>query len=440
MKYNLIFLLLIIANNLFAQKGDWVHSNSFKYLYFTSLSVADSLNAMATADGDGGTIIKTEDGGKSWKIVFKGTVQISNGFSNRVRSISYPTKNFAIAQFDNFNLAKTTDGGNSWSVNKFTNMTAPSSIFGWQGLISMVDEKYGYLSTAYTGPDRIFKTENGGNSWKDLICNFPTDWVNCSIENMICLSKNKIVCIATSNKLIKYGVVSSIDGGLNWTLNSDSLFDSTITLQEFSFIDEQNGFLVGYKSDSIKKTKFPLLYKTKDGGINWEEVKRDKRLLLLRGGISRISFKDTLNGIISGTGEILNTTDGGHTWNSEYSTLNDGGDSYFVSRIKGNLGIAIATDVTTLYYQPRITEVKAEKKKEELILYPNPTSTSVKVRLQPGEEELTIRDVLGKEIKSYKGIGTITGTEEYEIDVTEIKGRNIFHNNKIKGRNKSGED
>ena len=84
------------------------------------------------------------------------------------------------------------------------------------------------------------------------------------------------------------------------------MFDSTITLQEFSFIDEQNGFLVGYKSDSIKKTKFPLLYKTKDGGINWEEVKRDKRLLLLRGGISRISFKDTLNGIISGTGEILN--------------------------------------------------------------------------------------------------------------------------------------
>ncbi|MBL0332180.1 MAG: T9SS type A sorting domain-containing protein [Chlorobi bacterium] len=82
-----------------------------------------------------------------------------------------------------------------------------------------------------------------------------------------------------------------------------------------------------------------------------------------------------------------------------------------------------------------ISEVrnKAEKKKGELILYPNPTSTTVKVRLQPGEEELTIRDVLGKEIKSYKGIGTITGTEEYEIDVTEIKGGIYFITIKSKG-------
>ena len=434
-KLNIVILILItiFLGKLIAQSGEWVIGKSLTNIRLSDISSSDSLNKMIVAYGkDNGyvSIFKSEDGGHFWKVVYTDS---STGRHLYSKSISYPKKNFSIAQYDSGYVVRTIDGGKTWAKYKFAKLNSGFSQAGWQGKISMIDEKYGYLCTSNTGPDRIFKTSDGGLKWIEINNRFLGGWNDCLISELICLSKNRLICTLVSWTLNKEGIATSIDGGENWNIITNPLIDVKTTLCNFSFSDSLNGFLSGFNSDSITNLQIPILFKTKDGGLNWEIVNREIRSILKRGGYPFISFKDSLNGLMGGLSEILKTTDGGKIWVSDYYNKNFANESFIVSCFIGELGFAITSSGTPFFYQPRITEVKAEKKKGELILYPNPTSTTVKVKLQPGEEELTIRDVLGKEIKSYKGIGTITRTEEYEIDVTEIKGGIYFITIKSKG-------
>ncbi|MFZ1572053.1 MAG: hypothetical protein WAT89_04875, partial [Candidatus Kapaibacterium sp.] len=413
-----LLIMLFIVDIVKAQNGNWVFTSKANLSSVSDFTSADSMNSMiAITDLSGnGAIMKSEDGCRSWKRVY---LDSSKGKFLSVKSISYPSKNFAIAQFDSLYIVKSTNGGLTWDKYKFTNINPPYSLTGWNGIISMKDDKIGYLSTSNTAPDKLFKTIDGGTNWIEVNNKFLNGWDGCLIENLICLDKDKIICILDSWALNSYGIATSLNGGKNWVIITNDLFENKCHFTKFSFLDGVNGFLMGYYLDTLTKIEIPMLFKTNNGGLKWEEIKMNNKSILKKGGPSSIYFTDSLNGVMGAREEIISTIDGGSTWESEYyDRIKAANQGFKVTKVKGSHGLAITNLGNSFYYQPRTTKVKAEKNKGELILYPNPTSTTVKVRLQPGEEELTIRDVLGKEIKSYKGIGTITGTEEYEIDVT----------------------
>lgn len=105
-------------------------------------------------------------------------------------------------------------------------------------------------------------------------------------------------------------IYKTINGGDNWNLISQ--LDS-VYFEQIQFIDECNGWIVGSPNK---------IYKTKDGGMSWENKsiaqERENKLALIYG----MYFSDINHGYISVTNrsesglvtKIYRTMNGGNTW------------------------------------------------------------------------------------------------------------------------------
>jgi photosystem II stability/assembly factor-like uncharacterized protein len=108
-------------------------------------------------------ILKTEDGGKSWKKVYQ-----SNRPYETTWKISFPTPLVGYATIQSYNIdptvkqqriAKTVDGGKTW---KELNLVEDASArqFG----IGFIDENVGYVGTMNSG----YETRDGGQNWTKI--------------------------------------------------------------------------------------------------------------------------------------------------------------------------------------------------------------------------------------------------------------------------------
>ncbi len=105
-------------------------------------------------------ILKTNDGGKSWKKVY----QSSRPFETTWKA-SFPSTNIGYVTIQSYNpdpnvkqqrVAKTTDGGNTWKeINLVEDANARE--FG----IGFIDDNHGFIGTMNSG----YETKDGGNSW-----------------------------------------------------------------------------------------------------------------------------------------------------------------------------------------------------------------------------------------------------------------------------------
>lgn len=105
-------------------------------------------------------ILKTTDGGKSWKKVYQ-----SNRPFETTWKASFPTENIGYVTIQSYNpdpnvkqqrVAKTTDGGNSWQEINLVEDAAARE-FG----IGFLDENHGFVGTMNSG----YETKDGGKSW-----------------------------------------------------------------------------------------------------------------------------------------------------------------------------------------------------------------------------------------------------------------------------------
>jgi photosystem II stability/assembly factor-like uncharacterized protein len=108
-------------------------------------------------------ILKTSDGGKSWKKVYQ-----SNRPFETTWKLSFPSDKIGFVTIQSYNpdpnvkqqrIAKTTDGGDTWTeINLVEDPTARE--FG----IGFLDENHGFVGTMSSG----FETLDGGKSWKKV--------------------------------------------------------------------------------------------------------------------------------------------------------------------------------------------------------------------------------------------------------------------------------
>lgn len=108
-------------------------------------------------------ILKTSDGGKSWKKVYQ-----SNRPFETTWKVSFPTEKIGYVTIQSYNpdpnivqqrIAKTTDGGNSWKEMNLVE-DARAREFG----IGFIDENHGFVGTVNSG----FETKDGGISWSKI--------------------------------------------------------------------------------------------------------------------------------------------------------------------------------------------------------------------------------------------------------------------------------
>ena len=331
----------------------------------TETAFADaSVSAMAFVDGDlgflvgdGGRILRTEDGGQSWSIVhghgYIGTIAnihffdalngialtysptallTTNGGARwdefipsqthtlRFLSVSPEGTAFAVgvSGFYEYQLYRSTTKGRSWEAvsDRIPIDYSPFNQLIPQSLLAISDQEL-LLGVSYA---HLYRSTNGGLSWDSTLV--PTPGINPFLSGTdMAFFPPSTVFYSLYN-----AIAFSTDKGATWDLREDP---SGAAMYRTRFLSEQIGF-------SIIQGR---MSSTTDGGRNWKRISELNTELY--------HFFDPMNGIMLWSDSndddrawLYTTADGGQNW----GRLSLGGqvywnDWFFIDR---NLGWAIS--------------------------------------------------------------------------------------------------
>ena len=171
------------------------------------------------------------------------------------------------------------------------------------------------------------------------------------------------------------------------------------------FLDGKTGFWGGKYVNNITNQKFPVIYKTTDGGDTWRRVLLNDDVNF----IANITAFDKNNILAVGTRYIYESNDGGETWKT--SELNDSSPkekgAFFWKGVWLKPESYIIVDESKLTYMVEsiLTDVNDNEKNEDFKIYPNPADKNNILRIElptqyDGNLLLKITDLKGKEVYS----------------------------------------
>jgi photosystem II stability/assembly factor-like uncharacterized protein len=246
--------------------AQWIKQNVETKASFRGLSVVSE--KIVWASGTGGTVIKTLDGGKTWKIN-----TVSGAEKLDFRDIEAFDANTAyilsIGNGESSRIYKTTDGGANWKLQfKNTNEKAFfDAIACWDrnNCIAMsdpVDNKFVLIST-----------KDGGQSWNpiDTTKMPPTK----DGEAAFAASGTCLITQGKSNAFLVTGgtaarVFRSTDRGMSWSVSDTPIVHGTAGSGIFSIaMNGKNGVIVGGNYESPDQ-RFNTFAMTHDGGSTWQ--------------------------------------------------------------------------------------------------------------------------------------------------------------------------
>lgn len=188
----------------------------------------------------GGFILKTQDGGQTWKKVFTPSDKIE------INSIYFINATTGFCAGVN-TVFKTIDGGQTWTENKINN------IGGTMMKIYFADNQNGFIVCLF---DKILKTTNGGSTWEISSPNRDVGYYSIA-------SSNGATYVAGQGRIIK-----SVDGGNTWATLPNSPFD----IFDIKFINQNKGFAFGrgnYSGGDFGRY-YGSIYCTNNGGDTWD--------------------------------------------------------------------------------------------------------------------------------------------------------------------------
>lgn len=269
----------------------WMPAQSFvKGKDLTVVFFVDEKNGWV--GGDGGTVFRTEDGGRTW------TPQ-SIATTDNVNDIYFRNKEngFLLA---GSRIFRTNNGGRVWIE---SNRFAPRDFGGTPELYSIrfADKKSGWIVGAVSRRDEIIDslvlfTDDGGVSWRRQLVPVKSELIHLDFPDKL------------TGWIVGAGgtVLHTNDGGRTWMLQKSG---TRATLYHVDFRDEKTGWIVGEQGTILR---------TVDGGQTWLAVAGPARTTLLA-----VKFTDKENGWIVGRGGvILRSGDGGRTWIAQESRTN----------------------------------------------------------------------------------------------------------------------
>ncbi len=219
------------------------------------------------ASGSGGTVLFSNDGGQTWNVN-----QIPGAEENDFRSIHGWDENRAMV----FGVAgpdfgyKTDDGGKSWEV-VFRDTT--QGVFF--NTLKFADENNALaVSDPIKGEIYVIKTRNGGESWERIpnLPNLEEGEYNFAASNTCIeyLPSGK-AWIATGGKAAR--VFYSEDFGESWSVAKTPMIRGQASSGIFSvsFINDKNGIIVGGVYDQPEINKNIAAY-SNDGGKSWHSA------------------------------------------------------------------------------------------------------------------------------------------------------------------------
>ena len=283
MRNFLTFLLFVASYSVIAQ--EWTLLTPLRTTSdVRGCSFMDDLNGYAVATTDG-SILKTTDGGITWKRVWTG------GASSLYNVYMMSTDTIFVCGSGGL-LNRSIDGGNSWQ-----DMNPPTTEILYD--ITFIDSEIGF-ACGFNGV--MLRTTNTGSTWTSI----PSG------------TTNRLWDLDFVNDSVGYAcgwfgtILKTTDAGL--TGNSVAPV-KTVSFQSVHFLDE----LVGYACGSAT-----TIMKTTDGGLNWTT-----QLTTGSEGLNYICFRSATHGWAVGTwGAFYTTNNGGTTWTSQ-AILGNGTGAHF---------------------------------------------------------------------------------------------------------------
>jgi photosystem II stability/assembly factor-like uncharacterized protein len=198
---------------------------------------------------------------------------------------------------ENSGIFKTINGGLTWQ---------PIQAGLGRGRISSITIDPTDSFTVYAGsaPGYMYKSANGGESWE----NISGDIVGWSFEGT-----SSIIVDPDNNQHVLYldydEVYESFSGGHDWT----QIKESNCPKFKFDHVIDPYDFQVMYAINGQPLDCAMGIYKSQDGGRNWELVGLEG--YPLRDGAFTINEVDQGSNIYVATeGELYRSSDGGSTW------------------------------------------------------------------------------------------------------------------------------
>ncbi|MFE7773580.1 WD40/YVTN/BNR-like repeat-containing protein [Streptomyces sp. NPDC057445] len=265
----------------------------------------------AWAAGSKGTVLRTTDGGRSWRNVSPpgaGELEFRDveAFDGRRAVV------LAIGEGEASRVFRTGDGGATWTES-FRN-TDPKAFYD---CLTFFDSRHGLaMSDPVDGKYRILSTGDGGKSWKVL----PSDGMPAAEpgEAGFAASGQCLVSAGPRDVWLATGggatarVLHSADRGLHWTAAASTVpaGDSARGVFGLAFRDPRHGLAVGgdYRTGQTSPQAGAV---TRDGGRSWQQATTSPPAY--RSGVAWLPHSRTAALAVGPTGTDL-TTDGGHSW------------------------------------------------------------------------------------------------------------------------------
>ncbi|WEH14227.1 oxidoreductase [Streptomyces sp. VNUA24] len=261
--------------------------------------------------GSAGTVLRTGDGGRTWRDVSPpgaGELQFRDieAFDARRAVV------LAIGEGEASRVYRTDDGGATWTES-FRN-TDPRAFYD---CLTFFDPHHGLaMSDPVDGKFRILSTKDGGRSWSVL----PNEGMPPALEGEAgfaasgqCLvsSGPRDVWMATG-EAARARVLHSADRGLTWTAADTGVpaGDPARGVFALAFRDRAHGIAVGgdYRADQPSPRAAAT---TGDAGRTWKPAAQPPPAY--RSGVAWLPHSRTTALAVGPTGTDV-TTDGGRTW------------------------------------------------------------------------------------------------------------------------------
>lgn len=275
---------------------------------FTSADTGYILGAKYSDDSIYNILIKTNDGGETWKTIAFTDHQFLLNTSNGLMSTIYVSPfNSNIIFSGRNNLIRSDDGGQSWQIVKTNNAI--------NFLMYFFDPLNG-ISIGWG----VSTTTDGGITWNNVLPDWSMDRLQFLGRDTGYGSFGAISTGFVGGFFSTGNIFKTTDGGNTWNpvnypgYNKENKEGPGVF--GLNFINNNTGFIYVIDGGGEDAYSGSEIYKTTDGGNSWATVNSD--IIGKFGYVNNFYMQSETEGFFSSEKGIFHTTDGCKTWQKEH--------------------------------------------------------------------------------------------------------------------------